>query len=435
MFSSSVPEKMNTSCSTRPKRLLVHVVEAHEQVDEGGLARPGVSHHRHAAALGDDAGEIPHHLAALRLVGEGHPFQADLPVEGQRQGTLGLGNLVLVVQELEDPLAGGQGGLHDVVAFRQFPDGPEEAPGLLDEGQEEPQGQGAGLELVARIQDERGEGAVGDEFHHGEEHRVGEDRAQEGVQVGRVQVPELRSAPGLLGVELHQGHAGELLLEEGLDGGVAALGLAVGLGGVAAEDLRGDQEQRHDAHGHQGEPHVLGEHPHHDGRQGQGVPHDRHEAGREHLVEVLHVADHPGHEPAHGVVMEEPGAALHEVGEDLQAQVQHGHLAHPAQEPVAEDLHHEPQHHEAQEGQDQGAGAPHGPLGQMVVDEAQGEFRRQDLQHGPHDHEDQQGHESGPIRLEVPHEADQEGVPPGLLVDLVGVEKTTRRISHETILS
>ena len=85
-----------------------HIVEAHEQVDQGALAGPRVAHHGHAAALGDDAAELTHDLAAAFLVREGHPFQADLPGEGGGPGIGELGDLLAGAGDLQAATAAAE---------------------------------------------------------------------------------------------------------------------------------------------------------------------------------------------------------------------------------------------------------------------------------------------------------------------------------------
>ena len=382
-----------------------------------------MAHHRHAAAPGDDAAEAADDLPAAFLVGEGDVLEADLAGEGRGQGCRVLGDGLLVVQQLEDALAGGQGGLHDVVALGQLADGPEEAPRLLDEGQQQAPGDGPGLELEARIEDQGRQGAGGDELHHREEHRVGEDGAEEGLEVVLVDGLELLGAARLLGVDLDQAHAGDLLLEEGVDGRVAPLGLAEGITRPAPEDLCGHQEEGQNAQGHQGHARVGPEHPGHDGQQGQGVPHDGHEARGEHLVEVLDIAGDPRHEAAHGIAVEEVRAAPHQVGEELHPEVEHGPLTHPGQQEVAGEADQEAGDEDAEEARDQGRGAPETALAHEAVDEAQGQLRGQHLQEGAQGHEHQQGQQGGPLGPQVARQAPQQRVAHGSLVHLIGPEE------------
>ena len=295
---------------------------------------------------------------------------------------------------------------------------------MLDEGQQQAQGQGTGLELDPGVKDERRQRGRGDELDHGEEHGVGEDGAQEGVQIAPVQIEKTRAAAGLPRVHLHQAHARELLLQIGLDGRVPALGLAIGLTRAPPEDLRGDEQEGHDAQRHRRKPHVLAEHPHDDGQQREGIAHDGHEARREHLVQVLHIADDARHQPSHGVAMEEMRAAAHQVAEKLDAQIQHGHLPHPSQQPEAQQLHDETQNEKAEERADQRPSPAQAARRDVVIDEPQRELGRRHLQRGPGGHQGEQDCQLDPVGLQVGEQAQHQGVAHGLTIHLVAAEET-----------
>ena len=73
------------------------------------------------------------------------------------------------------------------------------------------------------------------------------------------------------------------------------------------------QEEHHRDHTHEGDP----------------VAHDRDDAGREDLADRLHVPEHPGHEAAHRVPIEEGGGQPLDVGEERRPEVVHDLLARP----------------------------------------------------------------------------------------------------------
>ena len=82
-----------------------------------------------------------------------------------------------------------------------------------------------------------------------------------------------------------------------------------------------------------------------DAREEQDVAEDRHDAGREELVQGVHVGGHPGDQPADGVaVVEGDGQAL-QVAEDLPAQVVHDVLPHELHH-VALGVEHEEREHQ-----------------------------------------------------------------------------------------
>ena len=67
-------------------------------------------------------------------------------MEPERSPAMGWAGETMVglgVEELEDALAGGHGGLQDVVLLAEVLDGPEEALRVLDEADEDAEGDGA----------------------------------------------------------------------------------------------------------------------------------------------------------------------------------------------------------------------------------------------------------------------------------------------------
>ncbi len=90
----------------------VHVVEAHQQVDEGGFPRPRSAHDGDAAAGGDVEVEVLDQ-PAVRRVGEGDVLKLHVPRTAfQPQGARRLRRLGWQVQHFENPLGRGRGGLN-----------------------------------------------------------------------------------------------------------------------------------------------------------------------------------------------------------------------------------------------------------------------------------------------------------------------------------
>ena len=255
-----------------------HIVKPHEQIDERALTRAGVTDHRDATTFGDGAAQFIHDAAAAFLVGEGNIFETDLSFEFHGPRRIRLMDLIPIVQQHEDALAGRHGRLHHVIAFGQFAYGSEEPPRDLHKRKEQAPGEGAHFQLDAAVVDDGRQGGGGNKLHHRKEHRIRENRAQERVQVAAIELLEPCVAIRFAGVHLHQADARELLLKIGLDGGVAALGFAKGFAGLAAEDFCGHQQRRHDGQRHHRQANVLAEHPDDNGQQGHGIPHDGHKA-------------------------------------------------------------------------------------------------------------------------------------------------------------
>ncbi len=168
----------------------------------------------------------------------------------------------------------------------------------------------------------------GDQLHAREEDGVVEDGTHVGVPVGGVDLLELAVGPLLPVEELHDGHAGEVLLEEGADAGDLHPHLAEAVPHLGLEPEGQQEEQGDDRESHQGQPPVHPEKHGDDARQQHQVAEDGDDARREHLVQGVHVRGHPGHQPADGIaVVEGQGQAL-EMAEDLPPQIVHDVLPH-----------------------------------------------------------------------------------------------------------
>ena len=174
-----VPVKRNGSCRTTAKcwRSAVRscsrrstpstqdlaggdVVEAHHQAGEGGFACAGVADDGDGLAGLDGEGDVfenPLDVGEMRqvcasgwrrrrdataaccsgvefLIGEPDVAEFDAVDAVARDGMGGLDDLRRGVEQLEDALAGGHGGLQDVVFVAEVLDGPPEALRVLDEG-------------------------------------------------------------------------------------------------------------------------------------------------------------------------------------------------------------------------------------------------------------------------------------------------------------
>ena len=140
------------------------VVEAHHQAGDGGLAGAGVADDGGGLVGLDDEGdaaEDPFDVgdrcgglrrwrwrcgrAVPRRVLVGEPDVAELDAAGAVacDGMRGRDDGRFGVEQLEDALAGGHGGLQDVVFVAEVLDGPEEALRVLDEGDEDAERDGA----------------------------------------------------------------------------------------------------------------------------------------------------------------------------------------------------------------------------------------------------------------------------------------------------
>ena len=101
-------------------------------------------------AVGDAVAAAPRSRC---LVGE--PDVAELDAAGVVAAATGLGGETIVglgIEQLEDALAGGHGGLQDVVLVAEVLDGAEEALRVLHEGDQDAEGDGAAERTVAHAE-------------------------------------------------------------------------------------------------------------------------------------------------------------------------------------------------------------------------------------------------------------------------------------------
>ncbi len=240
--------------------------------------------------------------------------------------------------------------MQDVVLFAEVLNGAEEALRVLDEGDEDADGDdAAGLRqsMEKRLEDvklrrlkvvERGDAAAPDderdgdgaeELDHGVVDGVGEDGVGPGLFVFGVDGGVVVEGPLFTVEELHDGHAGDVLLGEGVDvcgGGALA---AVAVANIAAEDLGDVEDGRDDGEGEERERPAHPQHDENDEEENEDVFEDGEYAGGEHLVEGIDVRGDAGDELADRVVIEERGLHALQVAEDLAAQVEHDLLACP----------------------------------------------------------------------------------------------------------
>src|SRR5450755_4307799 len=121
----------------------LNVVEAEQQVCQGGLAGSGVSDHGDGLAGGNAETDIAQNpvLADVR-----EPDVVELDGDGSWRKGLRAGrrdDAGLGVEQFENTLGGGHGSLEDIVFFAEVLDGPEEAQSILKKRDQHAEGQGA----------------------------------------------------------------------------------------------------------------------------------------------------------------------------------------------------------------------------------------------------------------------------------------------------
>ena len=396
------------------------VVEAHEQIDDGGLARPRGAHDGHGlAGSGLQIQVVKHGL--LRGIAEADVLRLHMaPAVGQLPGPVEVLGLLRLVQQLEDPLRGGQSGEDLVDDIGYFGDGAGELPAVEHEAGDLGQAHDP-VQIEHRApQADGGQAEVGDHADggaHGHAHPGG---VPEGLRGGPVDAAE---APGHL-----------LLLSVGQDGLLArehllgkAVHLAVGAAafgierprplahGAGKEDRGGDREEhaqhqrrRDDAHHREAARHGHG--------AGEDMDHVAGEGSADHVDVVgdaaddvarlvaVKVAHRQGHQLVKDVLPQVPGHPLAHPGHaDVHQEAQYvgAHVGQQHQKGVAQHgLHVHPAHAqtEAGLGLPDGLAREAGP--QQVAEIAQKSAQKQGQHSGPIAH---QIHQNAPQRrLRVP---------------------------------
>ncbi len=160
------------------------------------------------------------------------------------------------VEQLEDALAGGHGGLQDVVFVAQVLNGPPEALRILDEHGQHADGDRAGEDAEAATPDDQRNGDGREQFDCRVVERVGKDGVFEGDHVQAVDVFKVVVGALLAIEELHHAHAADVFLGEAVDAGDGGADAAIALADVVAEEARDDQDQRQNGEGDQRQPPV-----------------------------------------------------------------------------------------------------------------------------------------------------------------------------------
>ncbi len=133
--------------------------------------------------------------------------------------------------------------------------------------------------------------------------------------------------------ELHRRHAGDVLLQEGVDARDPEADGAIRLAHVPAEPLRHDDDERQNRERQQRQAPVHPQQHDHDAEEREDVAEDRDDAGREHVVEHVDVRRDARHQAADRVAIVELDVDALQVTVDLHAHVEHDalprHLQHP----------------------------------------------------------------------------------------------------------
>ena len=387
----------------------VDVVEAHEQVDEGGLSAAGVADERNAApGLGGKV-EVLQDRAAGR-VREGHVVERDFALDAaELEGSLGVRLLERLVDELKEVARAGDGVLQlrdhagDVVERLGV------LVGVLEEGGEAAHGD------AAAEHDERAEdtdGGVDERVHeaHGrvgerrEEHRLVALLREAGVDVAHAAADLVGDAERLDGA-----HAADHLLDEAREL-AAQLGLAREMLARVTRDELGHPDRERREHGnHAGDQRVQAEHEHERDNDGQDAGRELLETHDEAVGELVGVVDDATRDLAVLVGVDVGQRHALEVVEGLAAQVEcrvvGEAVGHERERVLGGGGHADGERHEAGDvgqGHEVDGTRAHHAVDGPACERGQGEGA-----HGDHDDEGYEGAKHGaPARKEPEHTAD-----------------------------
>src|ERR1041385_6750954 len=310
-----------------PDGALLDIVEAQQQADDRGFPSAGVAHDGdRLTGLSGEADVLQHPIFAVVGKPDVVEFDGrDLRDSGARRGGSHDGGLG--IEQLENALRGRHRALEEVVIFAEILDGAEETQAVLQESHDHAETQCATLHAESAVGEDAGERQHGEEFHHRVEPVVGRDRVFVGVHVLAIDFFEFVFAAALAVEKLQHHDAGDVLLQVRADAGNGNANAAVALGDTAAEDHRGQDDQRHHGQHDRGEQRAEAEHDGEDEEKHQNVAEDVHKAGSEQVVEHVDIGGDARDEAANGIVVEEAEVEGLQVRHELAAEVEHGALA------------------------------------------------------------------------------------------------------------
>ena len=302
---------------------LVDIVEAVEQVGDGGLARArGADEGDLLTRVGIEADVLQHGLTGQ--VTEGHVLQHHLApqiVDGDGIGTVGgLGGLI---HNSEHPLGARQGGEDGGHLHGDVVDGEGELAGIVAE-------QGQAAHVKARVEAEQatharrgGKGQVGEVVHDGA-HNAAEEVGLE-LLVAHVVVQGLELLHANVLVVEHLDHLGarDGLLDVAVHRAQRGLLGHVVLGGALGNEAAAKEVEGHEEDGDEGED-PVGVHHHDEGA------HQRHRARDQagdgvvdHHVHRVDIVGKAGHELARGMGVKVADGELLQLFEQVVAHLFH----------------------------------------------------------------------------------------------------------------
>jgi len=270
-------------------RAAVHIVEAHEQLDHGGLAGAGGSDDRDALPGVRVEGEVVDD-DFIRAVAKAHVPEIHAPHHLlQLHRRFSVGSFLRFGQEFEDALRGGGGLLQDVGDVRNLRQRLGEGADILDESLNIADGDGFANRQIAAQNGHRHVAQIADKVHHREHQPREELRLPRGGVERAVQVVEGGDA-ATLAVEGFDNHMSAVhLLDVPVDVPQVILLFLEVLLRIANHHADDDQRERHNQQRHERHLPADGEHHHQHAQEGHHGGDDLRQALVEGLADGVHV--------------------------------------------------------------------------------------------------------------------------------------------------
>ena len=304
-------------------------VEAAEQVDDAGFARPGGPHEGNGLPRLHPEADVLEHPLGLVV---GKPHVLELHVAAQRVGHVVavVGQQVLIIEQLEDALGAHQAQLQGVEAVGNLADGAEEQRIVHNKGNEGALGDGAFNLALGGVPHQQAHADGGQHLGHREVDAVVEHRADVGAGVLLVYLLKLAKLALLVVEYLHHAHAREVLLHEAVELGHGVAHVLKRLFHLFLEHVGGKEQRRNHRQAHEREAPVDVEHKGHDEHNLQHVASHGGQALAEHVGQGFDVGDVARHEHADGRAVVEAELKLQQVLVEVGANVAHDVLPQPA---------------------------------------------------------------------------------------------------------
>lgn len=284
--------------------------------------------HGHSLAGSDAERQVAQHRLA-GLVGKGDSRELDLTAHRLRaEGLRRRGDRHRRVEEREDPLGARHGTLQDIELLGKVGERLIEALRILQEGNQRPDRDRLGDHPTAAVPDNEAGAEGGDQLDPGVVDGVVEDSAQVGLTMGVVGTRKVRVGSRLAYEQLEHRHAGDVLLQEGVDRRDPCAHLAEAVASPALEPQGQEQKQRQDREGDHRQSPVEPEEHAHDAEEDRDVAADRHQPGGEELVERVDVTGDSRHQAAQRVAIEIRHGEPLEVPEEVAPEIEHDLLTH-----------------------------------------------------------------------------------------------------------